>query len=111
MASDTDLKELKELVNSGFDRLEKRMQTLEMSQARLEEQVKAVGQRFGGLEKRVDDINAQLNIITIGFLSILGVLVTEILAIVGKLDFFPASNPWFRTREALYYHDRIRGVS
>jgi hypothetical protein len=42
---------------------------------------------------RVDGINARLNVMTIGFLSIVGVLVTGILAIVGKLAFFPAGNP------------------
>jgi hypothetical protein len=39
--------------------------------------------------KGIDNVENRLNIITIGFLSIVGILVTGLLGIIGKLTFFP----------------------
>jgi len=41
------------------------------------------------IEKRIDDLNARVNITTNGFLGIVGILVTGILGILGKVVFFP----------------------
>ncbi|MFM6438920.1 MAG: DUF4164 domain-containing protein, partial [Microcystis panniformis] len=51
--------------------------------------IKALDAKVTGLEKRVDDLNARVNITTIGFLSIVGILVTGMLTIAGKTVFFP----------------------
>jgi hypothetical protein len=39
--------------------------------------------------KRLDNVENRLNTMTLGFLSIVGVLVARLLTIIGKLVFFP----------------------
>jgi hypothetical protein len=41
------------------------------------------------INKRLDNIETRLNTMTLGFLGIVGVLVTGLLAIIGKITFFP----------------------
>lgn len=43
------------------------------------------------ITKRLDNVENRLNSMTIGFLSIVGVLVAGLLGIIGKLSFFPNS--------------------
>lgn len=80
--TESDIKELKDLINSRFDKLSGDITDIKVNLAKIES-------KTDGLEKRVDDLNGRLNIMTIGFLSIVGVLVTGILGVVGKLAFFP----------------------
>jgi predicted nuclease with TOPRIM domain len=85
--TENDLKELKDLLNGRFDRLENKIQDMEIKLGKIEE-------KTAGLDKRLDDLNSRFNIMTIGFLSIIGVLVTGVLTVIAKLVFFPASlNP------------------
>jgi hypothetical protein len=76
----SDIKDIKDLIVA----LREDIKRLEIGQAEIKTKVE-------GLEKRVDDINSRLNIMTIGFLSIVGVTMTGILGIIGKIVFF--SNP------------------
>jgi hypothetical protein len=80
--TESDIKELKDLINQRFDKLSEDITDIKVNLAKIET-------KTDGLEKRVDDINGRLNIMTIGFLSIVGVLVTGILGVVGKFAFFP----------------------
>jgi hypothetical protein len=80
--TESDIKELKDLINRRFDKLSEDITDIKVNLAKIES-------KTDGLEKRVDDINGRLNIMTIGFLGIVGVLVTGILGVVGKLVFFP----------------------
>jgi hypothetical protein len=80
--TESDIKELKDLINSRFDKLSENITDIKVKLAQIES-------KTDGLEKRVDDINGRLNIMTIGFLGIVCVLVKGILGIVGKLAFFP----------------------
>lgn len=41
------------------------------------------------INKRLDNIETRLNTMTLGFLGIVEVLVTGLLAIIGKITFFP----------------------
>jgi hypothetical protein len=80
--TESDITELKDLINLRFDKLSEDITDIKVNLAKIES-------KTDGLEKRVDDINGRLNIMTIGFLSIVGVLVTGILGVVGKFVFFP----------------------
>ncbi|TRV42844.1 MAG: DUF4164 domain-containing protein [Microcystis panniformis Mp_MB_F_20051200_S9] len=94
--TENDLKRLEDLIVSGQKAIESRLTNLENGQKAIENSlgeikgdIKALDAKVTGLEKRVDDLNAQVNIITIGFLSIVGILVTGMLTIAGKTVFFP----------------------
>jgi tetrahydromethanopterin S-methyltransferase subunit F len=78
--TESDIKELKDLIIG----LKEDIKRIEIGQAEIKAKVE-------GLDKRVDDINSRLNIMTVGFLSIVGVMTTGILGIIGKVVFF--SNP------------------
>ncbi|TRU71761.1 MAG: DUF4164 domain-containing protein [Microcystis viridis Mv_BB_P_19951000_S69] len=94
--TENDLKRLEDLIVSGQKAIESRLTNLENGQKAIENSlgeikgdIKALDAKVTGLEKRVDDLNAQVNITTIGFLSIVGILVTGMLTIASKTVFFP----------------------
>ncbi|NCR41891.1 MAG: DUF4164 domain-containing protein [Microcystis aeruginosa W13-11] len=94
--TENDLKRLEDLIVSGQKAIESRLTNLDNGQKAIENSlgeikgdIKALDAKVTGLEKRVDDLNAQVNITTIGFLSIVGILVTGMLTIAGKTVFFP----------------------
>ncbi|MEA5472600.1 hypothetical protein VB714_27300 [Spirulina sp. 06S082] len=66
--------------------LEKQMQQMQSS---LEKRIDDTNQRIDDTNQRIDDTNTRLNSITIGFFSIVGILVTGMLTVLGKLVFFP----------------------
>ncbi|NCR56961.1 MAG: DUF4337 domain-containing protein [Microcystis aeruginosa G13-07] len=76
--TESDIKELKDLIIG----LKEDIKRIEIGQAEIKAKVE-------GLDKRVDDINSRLNIMTVGFLSIVGVMTTGISGIIGKVVFFP----------------------
>lgn len=78
---ETDVGELKANVKS----LDEKVRGIEIQVAT------SIG-KIDGLRERMDDLNSRLNGMTVGFLSIVGVLVTGILGIIGKVVFFP-NNP------------------
>ena len=75
MATDTDLQELKDLITSGFNRID-------INQARLEE-------KFVAMDKRLELIESRVNSFTGWFIGSLIALVGGLLAILGKIAFFP----------------------
>ena len=79
-----DLAEFRQEVNQKFEKQDERLRQIEIEIATVKGEVT-------GLGKRVDDLNNRFNIMTVGFLSIVGVLVTGILGIIGKVTFFPNS--------------------
>jgi hypothetical protein len=90
--TESDVKDIKDLMIA----LQQDIQKLQIGQAEIQRDIKRIeiGQaeikaKVEGLDKRVDDINSRLNIMTIGFLSIVGVMTTVILGIIGKVVFFP----------------------
>jgi chromosome segregation ATPase len=115
--TESELKELKDFisqqfqqVNLQFEQVNSKLNELAIGQARLEERVsglekqleerissleKRFEERISGLENRLDDMNNRfndfsnrLNIMTVGFLGILGVFVTGILPIIRKIGIF-----------------------
>jgi tetrahydromethanopterin S-methyltransferase subunit F len=76
--TESDIKELKDLIIG----LKEDIKRIEIGQAEIKAKVE-------GLDKRVDDINSRLNIMTVGFLSIVGVMTTGISGIIDKVVFFP----------------------
>ena len=80
--TESDIKELLLEIRTNIKKVDERLQKVEIDLATIKGEVT-------GINKRVDDVNSHLNIMTIGFLSIVGVLVSGILGIVGKLTFFP----------------------
>ncbi|MCA2620487.1 MULTISPECIES: DUF4164 domain-containing protein [unclassified Microcystis] len=76
--TESDIKELKDLIIG----LKEDIKRIEIGQAEIKAKVE-------GLDKRVNDINSRLNIMTVGFLSIVGVMTTGISGIIGKVVFFP----------------------
>jgi chromosome segregation ATPase len=69
-------------VDERFDKVDERLTKLEIGQAEIKSEV-------SGLQKRTDDLNGRLNIMTVGFLSVIGVFATAIVGILSKIVFFP----------------------
>jgi archaellum component FlaC len=94
--TDSDLKELKEFLNGRFDKLEAQIQKidaldkkLDIHIAKTDERLKGIDSKLTQLDKRIDSVDTRLNTFMIGFLSIIGIMVTGILGIIGKVVFFP----------------------
>ncbi|WP_348539806.1 MULTISPECIES: hypothetical protein [Spirulina sp. CCY15215] len=83
-----EIKRLDERVGHVEKRMDDTNQRIDDTRVSLEKQMEKTQ---SSLEKRIDDTNARMNSITIGFLGIVGILVTGILTVLGKLVFF--SNP------------------
>jgi archaellum component FlaC len=96
--TEKDLKRLEDLIigiANGQKTIETRLTNLENSARAIEGSlgeikgdIKALDSKVVGIEKRIDDLNARVNITTVGFLSIVGILVTGMLGILGKVVFF-----------------------
>ena len=82
IVTDNDLKELRDVINSKFERVFDELITIKVDIATLKE-----GQN--GLNKRLDSMETRLNTVTLGVFGIMGVLVTGLLTFVGKVVFFP----------------------
>ena len=78
-------------VSQKFDKIEERLTKLEIGQSELKGDIKALDSKVIETEKRINDLNGRLNITSNAFLGIVGILVTGILTILGKIVFF--SNP------------------
>jgi uncharacterized protein YlxW (UPF0749 family) len=94
--TELDLKELKDFISQQFEQVNSKLNELAIGQARLEARVSGLEKWVDDMNNRVNDMNNQvndmsnrLNIMTVGFLSILGVFMTGMLTIIGKLVFFP----------------------
>lgn len=60
-----------------------------MQNDQINKRLDSVDKRFDSVDKKFDEVNTHLNTMTIGFLSIVGILVTGLLGIISKLVFFP----------------------
>ncbi|AVQ73673.1 hypothetical protein MTo_00224 [Microcystis aeruginosa NIES-1211] len=78
-------------VSQKFDKIEERLTKLEIGQSELRGDIKALDSKVIETEKRINDLNGRLNVTSNAFLGIVGILVTGILTILGKIVFF--SNP------------------
>lgn len=105
--TESDLKELKDLIlgidkkldihiartDKRFNTIDERFRSLEQriddTNKRIEQRIDDTNKRIEQVDKRIDSVNARLNTFTLGFLSIVGTLVTGLLSIVTKVVFFP----------------------
>lgn len=76
-------------VSQKFDKIEERLTKLEIGQSELKGDIKALDSKVIETEKHINDLNGRLNITSNAFLGIVGILVTGILTILGKIVFFP----------------------
>ncbi|ACK69617.1 conserved hypothetical protein [Gloeothece citriformis PCC 7424] len=76
---------IEEKLNTNQARIEEKFNTVEEKFNTFGEKFNGMDERFKGIDKRLDDINNRLNITTVGFLSIVGILVTGILAAVWNV--------------------------
>lgn len=76
-------------VSQKFDKIEERLTKLEIGQSELKGDIKALDSKVIETDKRINDLNGRLNITSNAFLGIVGILVTGILTILGKIVFFP----------------------
>jgi predicted nucleic acid-binding Zn-ribbon protein len=76
-------------VSQKFDKIEERLTRLEIGQSELKGDIKALDSKVIETEKRINDLNGRLNVTSNAFLGIVGILVTGILGILGKIVFFP----------------------
>ncbi|MCA2623800.1 MAG: DUF4164 domain-containing protein [Microcystis sp. M20BS1] len=76
-------------VSQKFDKIEERLTKLEIGQSELRGDIKALDSKVIETEKRINDLNGRLNVTSNAFLGIVGILVTGILTILGKIVFFP----------------------
>lgn len=89
--TDNDLKELKDLINSKFEKIDRKLETisndiieLKIDVATIKTEVNAVNKRLDDtqltINKRVDGVEARLNIL-------ISVMFTGLLGIIAKLIF------------------------
>jgi len=76
-------------VSQKFDKIEERLTKLEIGQSEIKGDIKTLDSKLIETEKRINDLNGRLNITSNAFLGIVGILVTGILGILGKIVFFP----------------------
>jgi archaellum component FlaC len=94
--TESDIKEIKDFLVNLDKKIDVIDKKLDIHIARTDEKLKAIDERFDQLDKRIDDVNkrvdsvdARLNTFMLGFLSIVGIMATGMLGIVGKVVFFP----------------------
>lgn len=94
--TDSDIKEIKDFLVSLDKKIDAIDKKLDIYIARTDERLKGIDGKLSQLDQRIDDTNkridsvdARLNTFMLGFLSIIGIMVTGILGIVGKVVFFP----------------------
>jgi chromosome segregation ATPase len=84
-----EIKEDIKVLEAGQTEIHQDIQNLAIGQTEIKGEIRTLDARITGLEKRTDDLNGRLNIMTVGFLSIIGVFATAIVGILGKFVFFP----------------------
>jgi chromosome segregation ATPase len=105
--TDTDLKELKDLItaqSSQFVRVNDTLTEIKINQARTEErlsgqiaalderlsgQIATLDEKVSGLDKRLDIIEGRVNGLTGWLIGVLFAFVGGLLGILGKITFFP----------------------
>jgi uncharacterized phage infection (PIP) family protein YhgE len=105
--TDNDLKELKDLINSKFEQVDRKFEQVnEKIDSRFEQvnsqfiqvneklndmrvEIATLKEGQSGINKRLDSVDNRLNTITLGVFGTIGVLATGLLTFVGKVVFFP----------------------
>lgn len=72
-----------------LNRLESKIDNISEKLTKVEIDVEKLKTQNEQIVKRLDNVENRLNTMTIGFLNIVGILVTGLLGIIGKLTFFP----------------------
>jgi archaellum component FlaC len=80
-----------------LNRLESKIDNISEKLTKVEIDVEKLKTQNEQIVKRLDNVENRLNTMTIGFLSIVGILVTGLLGIIGKLTFFPQSMKIFNS--------------
>jgi len=86
--TDTDLKELKELMTSGFKEINAEITGVKISIEKLSGQITVLDERVSGLGKRLDILENRVNGLTGWLIGILFALVGGLLGLLGKIAFF-----------------------
>ena len=80
--SDTDIEELKELINSQFN-------SLQIGQTRMEEQVRAIDKPLDSIDQRLDRLEGRLEKQDNRFWALVGGAFLALFGLLAKLAFFP----------------------
>ena len=87
--TDNDIKELKDLINSKFDQVDRKLERVFENLTDIKIDIATLKEGQKNLDKRLDSVETRLNTVTLGVFGIIGVLVTGLLTFVGKFVFFP----------------------
>ncbi|BAQ63233.1 hypothetical protein GM3708_3639 (plasmid) [Geminocystis sp. NIES-3708] len=87
--TDNDLKELKDLINSKFEQVDRKFERVFDELTTIKIDIATLKEGQNGLNKRLDSVETRLNTVTLGVFGIIGVLVTALLTFVGKVVYFP----------------------
>ena len=87
--TDNDLKELKDLINSKFEQVDRKFERVFDELTTIKIDIATLKEGQNGLNKRLDSVDTRLNTVTLGVFGIIGVLVTALLTFVGKVVYFP----------------------
>jgi predicted nucleic acid-binding Zn-ribbon protein len=86
---ETNLVDILNRLDQRMDRFEQKLDDIKQDIATLKGQNEQINKRLEEMNNRINDTNNRINTLTIGFLSIVGIFVTALLTIIGKLVFFP----------------------
>ncbi|MEB3311618.1 MAG: hypothetical protein VKJ02_15445 [Snowella sp.] len=84
-----DLKELKDLITSGFKELNSEITGLKIGVEKLSGQITTLDERVSGLDKRLDILESRVNGLTGWLIGILFAFVGGLLGLLRKIAFFP----------------------
>ncbi len=69
-------------IDNKIDRIDQKLDKVQINLEKLKSQNEQI-------VKRIDNVETGINTMTLGFVELLGVLITGLLTIVGKITFFP----------------------
>ncbi|MBL1210969.1 hypothetical protein [Geminocystis sp. GBBB08] len=87
--TDNDLKELKDLINSKFEKIDNKFERVFEELTDIKVDIATLKTEVSTINKRLDSVDNRLNTVTLGVFGLIGVLVTSLLTFVGKVVFFP----------------------
>jgi tetrahydromethanopterin S-methyltransferase subunit G len=87
--TDNDLKELKDLINSKFEQVDRKFEKVFEELTDIKVDIATLKTDVNAVNKRLDSVDNRLNTITLGVFGTIGVLVTGLLTFIGKVVFFP----------------------
>jgi chromosome segregation ATPase len=90
MAVDRRFDDLQKQMDQRFEQVDKRFEQVDKRFEQVDKRFEQVDKRFEQVDRQIEAVNARLNTFLLGFLSIVGILVTGLLGIVGKVVFFPS---------------------